>query len=846
MGTSHHLTLYDLIKAQVELNPEATAISAPGRIPLTYGRLGSFVGETVKILNSMGIGRNDRVAIALPNGSEMAVALIAVSAGATCAPLNPGYRESEFDFFLSDLNTKALIVQSGIDSPARTSARARSILIIELSPLFEDDAGMFSLSSDRASEIIHGGFAQPDDVALVLHTSGTTSRPKIVPLTQANISISAQNIQAALGLTSSDRCLNVMPLFHVHGLIGALFSSMAAGASVFCLPGFDGARFFEWFEESRPTWFTAVPTIHQAILDRAASNHGVIKNYPLRFIRSCSASLPLKILNELESAFIAPVIESYGMTEASHQIASSPLPPRQRKAGSVGLAAGQEVAIVDEAENFMPPGSLGEIVIRGANVTQGYENNPTANESSFIKGWLRTGDQGVLDADGYLFIKGRLKEIINRGGEKIAPGEVDKALLDHPAVKEAITFAVPHRTLGEDIVAAIVLRDKASVGEREIRQFAFARLADYKVPSQVLIVDELPKGPTGKPQRIGLADKLGDKLKAAFVAPRNLVEDILEQIWSEVLGLKQVGIHANFFLLGGDSLLAARVVSEISKAFHRELPPPTIFQAPTIEQLASVLEHKGGSVSLCSLVALRDRGFKPPLFCVPGTLGNAFTDLEYLARHLDPDQPVYGLQDGIQNPSKVEALAAQYINEIRGVQPEGPYFLAGICSGGTIAYEMAQQLLTQGHHVALLAMVEPVSPLVSSWSIPASILGRFVKRFRHHSKNVPRLSYAERKVYLRLRVKLITNRWTLTRYVPRPYPDRIHLFLTSESLKFLHNPRLRWRELALGGAEVLEIPGTHDTITGNNDTIIEEAPMKVLAEKLRICIDKALSNKSRS
>ncbi len=654
MDTSRNISLYHLIQAQVERNAESTAICAPGRIPLKYGRLGIFVGETVKMINSMGVGRNDRVAIVLPNGPEMAVALIVVSAGATSAPLNPGYRESEFDFFLSDLNARALIVQSGIDSPARVSARSRGILIIDLSPVPEGEAGIFTLSSGKTTDTMHGGFAQPNDVALVLHTSGTTSRPKIVPLTQGNISISAQNIQAALGLTSSDRCLNVMPLFHVHGLIGALFSSAVAGASVFCTPGFYGPKFFEWFQGIRPTWYTAVPTIHQAILDRAASNRGIIASCPPRFIRSCSSSLPLKIMGELEGAFNAPVIESYGMTEASHQIASNPLPPRQRKPGSVGLAAGPEVAIIDEEGNFLPPGSFGEIVIRGANVTQGYENNPAADEKSFIKGWLRTGDQGVMDDDGYFFIKGRLKEIINRGGEKIAPGEVDKALLDHPAITEAITFAVPHATLGEDIVAAVVLRDKASVNERGIREFAFARLADYKVPSQVLIVDEIPKGVTGKMQRIGLAEKLEDKLKAAFMAPRNPVENALGKIWGEVLGLKQVGIHDNFFMLGGDSLLAARVATKIRTAFHMELPLPTIFQAPTIEQLAGVLERKGWSIPRVSLVMVQKGGAKPPFFCVPGTLGNVFTDLNYLARHLGSDQPVYGLQDGIQNPSRVE------------------------------------------------------------------------------------------------------------------------------------------------------------------------------------------------
>jgi len=798
----------------------------------------------------MGMGRNDRVAIVLPNGPEMAVAFVAVAAGATSAPLNPAYRANEFDFYLSDLKAKALIIQSGMDSPAIAVAHARGIPIIELLPALEAEAGIFTLRGDKRSRTARNGFAQPNDVALVLHTSGTTSRPKIVPLTQTNICTSAHNIRVALELVDSDRCLNVMPLFHIHGLMAATLSSLATGASVVCTPGFDASKFFGWLEAFRPTWYTAVPTMHQAILERAASNRHIIARCPLRFIRSCSASLPPKSMAELEGVFNAPVIESYGMTEAAHQMASNPLPPRQRKPGSVGVAAGPEVAIMDEAGNLLPAGETGEIVIRGANVTRGYENNPAANESAFTNGWFRTGDQGYMDANGYFYITGRLKEIINRGGEKIAPREVDEALIDHPAVAQAVTFAVPHATLSEDVAAAVVLRENASVTERELREFAFARLADYKVPSQVVIVDEIPKGPTGKLQRIGLAEKLAKKLKAAFVAPRNAVESTLARIWAEALGLDHVGVHDNFFAMGGDSLLAARVISRIRTAFHVEVPLPTIFQAPTIEQLASLLVERGWSVPRDSLVLLRDGGSKPPVFCLPGNLGNVFTDLDDLARHLDPDQPVYGLQDGVHNPSKVEAIAAHYIDEIRVVQPQGPYFLIGVCSGGAVAFEMAQQLQVQGQQVALLALVEPTPPLVPGlrayFNPLVSMLRRVVQRSGHHSRNLLQRSSAEQGAYIRLRLKVIANQWALRRYTPQPYPGPMHLFLTSESLRSSPAPRLGWRELAAGGAKVHEISGTHDAITRTHDAIPEECHMQALAEQLRACIDDALTDDYKS
>jgi acyl-CoA synthetase (AMP-forming)/AMP-acid ligase II len=584
------LCIHHLLELQAEREPDAIAIAAPGRAPLTYRGLSEQIECTATTLNALGIGRNDRVAIVLPNGPEMAVAFLAVASGATSAPLNPGYGAKEFEFYLSDLKAKALMIQSGLDSPARAVAQTHGIPIIELSPELTSEAGVFTLTGEKRNSVDHGGLSGSDDVALVLHTSGTTSRPKMVPLTQANLCTSAHNIRLAFQLYHRDRCLNVMPLFHIHGLIGAVLSSLVSGASVVCTPGFSASNFFQWLEEFRPTWYTAVPTMHQSILQRVASNKDVITRCPLRFIRSCSAALPPKVMSELESVFNAPAIESYGMTEASHQMTSNPLPPQQRKPGSVGLPAGPEVAIMDQAGKLLPPGETGEIVIRGENVTRGYLNNPSANESAFVDGWFRTGDQGCLDPDGYLFITGRIKEIINRGGEKIAPREIDEVLMEHPAIAQAVAFAVPHATLGEDVAVAVVLHKDASVTEKEIRGFAFTRMADHKVPSQVLIVNEIPKGPTGKLQRIGLAEKLANKLKAEFVAPRNSIEDILSKIWTEVLGVQQIGIHDNFFALGGDSLSAARVVSRVIAAFHVEPPLKTIFRAPTVADQSVVIE----------------------------------------------------------------------------------------------------------------------------------------------------------------------------------------------------------------------------------------------------------------
>ena len=503
-------TLSKIIKAGSD---EAVAIDGVDRVSLTYGDLRAHVDRTVNALNRLGIGRNDRVAIVLPNGPEMAVAFVSIAAGATTAPLNPAYKREEYDFYLSDLEAKALLVETGTTSPAIESAIQLNIPVLEISTGDDRPAGVFDLTPAAqmdATEPKSGGPAEPDDVALVLHTSGTTSRPKLVPLTHRNVCASAHNIGTTLKLTSDDRCMNVMPLFHIHGLMAAILSTLQAGASVFCTPGFDALRFFALLDQAKPSWYTAVPTMHQTILVRAKRNSEIVSSANLRFIRSSSSSLPPQVMEELEKTFSAPVVEAYAMTEAAHQMTCNALPPGQRKPGTVGPAAGPEVAIMDESgPRLLPQGEVGEVVIKGPNVTPGYENNPTANAENFTEGWFRTGDQGTMDVDGYLTITGRLKEIINRGGEKISPREVDDILMDHPAVQQVVTFAMPHKSLGEDVAAAVVLRESSEATEGEIRSFASERLAGFKVPRKILFLEEIPKGATGKLQRIGLAEKLG-------------------------------------------------------------------------------------------------------------------------------------------------------------------------------------------------------------------------------------------------------------------------------------------------------------------------------------------------
>ncbi len=504
-------TLLDLLSAGA---PAAPALSAPGRPALSHGELRVLIQDTRDHLNRLGIGRNDRVAIVLNNGPEMAACFVACATCVASAPLNPAYRTEEFEFYLNDLQARALIVEQGSESPAIEVATRLGVQVLDLVVPAGAPAGRFTLAQRTpqagSTPAAQGGPAQPDDVSMVLHTSGTTSRPKIVPLSQRNLCASAVHIRDTLQFTAADCGLNIMPLFHIHGLIAGVLAPLSAGSQVFCTPGFNALKFFAWMDEAHPTWYTAVPTMHQAIVARADKNREVIQRHPLRFLRSSSSSMPPQVIRALEEAFGAPLIEAYGMTEATHQMASNPLPPAARKPGTVGRAAGPDVAIMGEDGTLLGAGMTGEIVIRGPNVTHGYENNPAANADAFRNGWFRTGDQGVMDDDGYLSITGRLKEIINRGGEKISPREVDELLMDHPGVAQVVCFAMPHPKLGEEVAAVVVRREgHAELDERELQAFVGQRAADFKVPKKILFMDEIPKGATGKLQRIGLAQKLG-------------------------------------------------------------------------------------------------------------------------------------------------------------------------------------------------------------------------------------------------------------------------------------------------------------------------------------------------
>lgn len=593
-ATSTFLSLDDLVREHSIQLSHREAILCPDRSPLLYHDLFQNIDQIRRALQNFGIQREDRVAIVLPNGPDMAITFLAVACTAICAPLNPGYRAAEFEFYLADLSARALLVGSDTDSASVEVARRLNIPVGFLS---NSTGSNIQLDfGESPAKQANDRTASPDDIALVLHTSGTTARPKIVPLSHRNLLASAGNIARWLKLTPEDRCLNLMPLFHIHGLMGGLLSSVFAGSSVVCPPGFFAPQFFEWMDEFQPSWYTAVPTMHQAILTRAAQTRRPIPG-KLRFIRSSSASLPVPVLQQLEQTFAVPVIEAYGMTEASHQMASNPLDGK-RKPGSVGLATGIQIAIMDEQGSILPQGQIGEVVIRGDSITSGYEttHQKDVNQKAFVDGWFRTGDLGCLDQDGYLFLKGRIKEVINRAGEKISPQEVDQVLLEHPAVLQAVTFALPDAKLGEAVAAAVILRSE--ITELELREFASTRLADFKVPAKIVFVKEIPKGPTGKLQRIGLAGKLGllnpPDNPASSSPPSGagaVAVDQIKQLWEKVLRIQGINENEDFFALGGDSILATQLLNQVGRDFGVNIPLVRLFQSPTVSGMARVIQE---------------------------------------------------------------------------------------------------------------------------------------------------------------------------------------------------------------------------------------------------------------
>ncbi|MGH9746058.1 MAG: acyl--CoA ligase [Candidatus Acidiferrales bacterium] len=493
---SSHNTLLDILN----LAPgERTAVIIPELDKrISYDSLRRQVESLAGALAGAGVRRGDRVAMAMPNGLGAIATFLAASIAGTAAPLNPAYKYDEFCFFLDDTNARVLLCPPDGAEEARRAAAERKIPVLHVEM---DSEGIVRIL-DAPSRATAASPA-PGDIALILHTSGSTGRPKRVPLPHANIAVSAKNVAATYSLSPEDVSLCLMPLFHVHGLVASTLATLVSSGTVVAPKKFDATAFWRLVREYRVSWYSAVPTIHQLLLARLGNKEKPAGAESLRYVRSCSTALSPDVMHKLEKMFGVPVLEAYGMTEAAHQMASNPLPPRPHKAGSVGPATGIRISIMDDDGEHLAGEERGEVAIQGANVFHGYENNPEANAKAFSNGWFRTGDQGYLDSDGYLHLTGRLKELINRAGEKIAPREIDEVLLTHPAIAEAVTFGCPHSTLGEEVAAAIVLREPENTAE--ILKYCRERLAEFKCPKKLYVVTAIPLTATGKIKRSAVA-----------------------------------------------------------------------------------------------------------------------------------------------------------------------------------------------------------------------------------------------------------------------------------------------------------------------------------------------------
>jgi acyl-CoA synthetase (AMP-forming)/AMP-acid ligase II/thioesterase domain-containing protein/acyl carrier protein len=712
--------LIDQIRRACEKSPKAIAILSPGREPIAYRQLMAQIDSAAQYLARTGMGRGDRVAVALPTGPAMATACLSTIAACACAPLDPTSPVDEISNSLAAMRIKAAILPLDVDSNARAAVIRNGLALIELDA-HPRISGLFELVSSLPLGDTLPSPPRQADLAFLLQTSGTSSRPKLVPLTHRNIAFSVRDISAALELSPSDRALCMLPLFHVQGLLGSLAATLASGASIVCAPGFQEEEALDWMCDFGATWYAGVPAMHQAIERQATRRPEKAAKAALRFIRSGASPMPPALARSLEATFRAPVVEAYGMTEVVN-IACDRQPPLTHKPGSVGLPYGStRIAILDEAGSALPPRAIGEIAVRGENVTLGYEGGSAADAAAFSEGWMRTGDLGFLDEEGYLHIRGRLKEIINRGGEKISPAEVEEALLRHPAVEEAVVFAIPSAAMGEDVAAAVTLRKGSTLTARELRAFASSSLPVSKVPRRIVFLSEIPKGHNGKVRRIGMAERLRDQLSArdtgAIEGAVSETEDPIEaevlRISREVLADESVSAIDDFWELGGDSLRAALLLARLNDRFGSTIQIPDLFKNGTIRGMARMIAEGGFQTRSEHVICLRPSGTKAPLLIVAPLIDDGVFYLRKFSEYFPPDRPVHCLwvkYGEILGKPFTSLIASRLTEELIEAIPAGPYCLLGYSSGGLVAIEIARLLLERGVELGFLGLLDTQSP----------------------------------------------------------------------------------------------------------------------------------------
>jgi oxalate---CoA ligase len=713
------------IKRFAELRPNRAAVAASGFAPLSYRELHFLAAEVRSALRLAGFDRNARIAIAMPDGPQAALAIVAVACSAVSVPLNPRQTLVEIETCLTAVRPDAVLMIKGADSVARSASERKGITIVEAT-LSEDRRLGFSFSVQRASPALAlSGPDEPDAdaPAFILQTSGTSAEPKLVPYSHRNMLVTARIARTWYDLTPEDRCLSVSPVFYAHGLKVTVLVPLLTGGTVAFPTDPSKFDYLEWLGILKPTWYSAGPTLNRLIFEKIQSGAEAESNHSLRFITMGLAAAPPDVLEGLQRALGIPVLPCYGASEASVISSNQPRPGRF-KPGTVGLPWPGSVMIVGEDARQLPPGEQGEVLVGGATVTSGYLNAPELNRTRFVNGWFKTGDIGSIDTDGFLTIWGRKDDLINRGGEKISPAEIDKALMRHPAVAEAAAFAVPHPRLGEDVAGAVVLRPGMTTSPVELREFLQQKLAPFKVPRRIVIRDQMPKGQTGKIMRRRLAELMEEDAAATHVAAPQMVEDTkfdselafeLTDMWQQLLKTAPIGLDDDFFELGGDSLLALQMHTALEELIGRTLPRAILIEATTIRQLTDMLSA-GGELKAKPVVQLHANGSQTPIFFFHSEFNGEGYSAIRLARLLGSDQPFFivdphGLGDD-PVPHSLEAMAADRLPLILQAQSDGPYRLLGSCVGGLVAFEVARLLAAEGRKVETVVMVDP--PVVSA------------------------------------------------------------------------------------------------------------------------------------
>ena len=847
-------TLLARLAAVARDHPDAHAILAPGRAPSSYATLLDHVQAVGAGLAERGIGPGDRVVGSLARGPEAAACVIAIGASASYVPLDPTWTAPELTDLLRRLAPRAVICAAGLRSTLRDVAGALHVDVLDLVPPADAPAGIFRLEGGQPSSRRIRAACAADDHALILCTSGTTGRPKLVPLRHRHLTAIATASAAHFGLGPGDRVLHTMSMFYANGLKSSLIAPLLSGCAVICPPRFEPHAFLGQLAELAPTWYAASYTVHGAIAEAAAARPPVRTS--LRFIVSGAGRLDARVADALERALGAPVLNRYSMSETG-VLACEPLPPGVRKPGTAGRAVHNEIRVVDAGGAPVPPGVDGEILVRGPAVFDGYLDDAAHNARVFRDGWFVTGDRGTLDADGYLTLTGRAREVVNRGGEKIAPLEVERVLAQHPSVAKVAVFGVPHPTLGEDVAAAIVASDGAPFDAPAVVTFAAGRLARFKVPRRLHVVDALPLTSAGKVDRRALAARFAPHDTAPSGEsrpPSGALETDVAADWRALLGVERVARDVDFFVAGGDSLLAATLFARLAQRHGVALPVRSVYgEGATVAGQAALIDRARGRFARLpeGLLAIRSDGARPPVFAAPGRDADLGLFVP-LADKLSIDRPLIGLvPPGLASgaaPARVEHIAALHLRAIRQCQPHGPYHLLGACFGGFVAYEIACQLRDAGEDVALLALVDPPPPFTHAsgaprgatratrpraWLAGTLVVPRFLhQRLRLYVREWRALDKGARRDWwrgklatlrdmrrasnpfrgdrreIRTAAVVAANERAAAVFRPRPYAGRVALALAHERpLAGARNHRLDWLAWLPQAGAATRVPG---------------------------------------